>query len=70
MAPEFMCKDVVIEARAISSTTPGPMGLKFFGNSKGSKDSLGYDGRRPKNSKKYKNLILFIKSFNFGKKCI
>ena len=41
MAPEFMCKDVVIEARAISSTIPGPMGLKFFGNSKGSKDSLG-----------------------------
>ena len=38
MAPEFMCKDGVIEAKAISSTTPDAMGLKFFGNSKGSKE--------------------------------
>ena len=38
MTPEFMCKDVVAEATALSFATMGPMGLKFFGNSKGSKE--------------------------------
>ena len=47
-APEFMCKEVVIEASAILKLLYwtnisktyfwGPMGLKFIGNSKGSKE--------------------------------
>ena len=49
MAPEFMWREVVMEANAISSKTPGPMGLKFLGSSKGSNVSSVYDGLRPVN---------------------
>ena len=41
MAPEFIWSEVVIEASAMSSNTPGPIGLKFLGSSNGSKDSSG-----------------------------
>ena len=41
MAPEFIWSEVVIEANAMSSNTPGPIGLKFLGSPKGSKDSSG-----------------------------
>ena len=47
VVPVFICNEVLMEAKMISLSTPGPTGRMFFGKTKSWYSSSGYEALMP-----------------------